>query len=40
MVLRTTANNWISDDLSLNELTPYFGPSDKELKRQEQFLEY
>ena len=29
----TTANNWISDDLSLNELTPYFGPSDKELKK-------
>ncbi len=27
----TTAGDWISDHLSAKELTPYFGPSDKEL---------
>ena len=27
----TTARDWVSDDLSASELTPYFGPTDEEL---------
>lgn len=30
----TTAEDWISKDLTEQELTPYFGPSDEELKRE------
>ncbi len=29
----TTAKDWISKDLSKKELTPYFGPTDKELEK-------
>ena len=29
----TTAKDWISKNLTTKELTPYFGPSDKELDR-------
>jgi N-acetyl sugar amidotransferase len=29
----TTAADWISDDLTRRELTPYFGPNDAELER-------
>jgi len=28
----TTAEDWVSDSLSRHELTPYFGPADKELE--------
>lgn len=28
----TTAKDWISEDLTAKELTPYFGPSDKDLE--------
>lgn len=31
----TTAKDWVSEDLSEKELTPYFGPSDAELERAE-----
>lgn len=30
----TTAKDWISDDLTEKELTPYFGPGDRELEEQ------
>ena len=30
----TTAGDWISDDLTEKELTPYFGPASKELMQQ------
>ena len=30
----TTAHDWISDDLTEKELTPYFGPTEEELERQ------
>ncbi len=30
----TTAKDWVSDSLSEKELTPYFGPSGKELKEK------
>lgn len=30
----TEPQDWISDDLSLKELTPYFGPSDEDLDAQ------
>lgn len=29
----TTANDWISSDLTKKELTPYFGPNDEKLKK-------
>jgi len=29
----TTAEDWIADDLTRKELTPYFGPTDKELDK-------
>ena len=28
----TTAEDWVSDDLSRKQLTPYFGPGDKEMQ--------
>jgi N-acetyl sugar amidotransferase len=28
----TTADDWVSDELTRKELTPYFGPSDRELE--------
>lgn len=31
----TTANDWIGEDLSRQELTPYFGPTDKELQSKD-----
>jgi len=31
----TTASDWISEDLSRKELTPYFAPSDKDLEKSE-----
>jgi N-acetyl sugar amidotransferase len=31
----TTARDWISPDLTEKELTPYFGPSDKELEERQ-----
>lgn len=30
----TTAHDWISDELTEKELTPYFGPTDEELERR------
>lgn len=30
----TTAEDWITDNLTRKELTPYFGPSDEELEQQ------
>jgi len=30
----TTAKDWISDDLTEKEMTPYFGPTDEELKNK------
>ncbi|MFQ5633043.1 MAG: N-acetyl sugar amidotransferase, partial [bacterium] len=30
----TTARDWISDELNEKELTPYFGPTDDELKEK------
>jgi N-acetyl sugar amidotransferase len=30
----TTAEDWVSEDLTRKELTPYFGPSDEELERR------
>lgn len=30
----TTAHDWISDELTEKELTPYFGPSEKELEEK------
>jgi N-acetyl sugar amidotransferase len=30
----TTASDWVSEDLSEQDLTPYFGPSDDELERR------
>lgn len=31
----TTAKDWVSKDLSKKELTPYFGPSEKELAKKD-----
>jgi hypothetical protein len=30
----TTADDWVSDELTRKDLTPYFGPSDEELERK------
>src|SRR5215813_3633596 len=30
----TTARDWVSEDLTIKELTPYFGPTDQELEEK------
>ena len=34
----TTADNWVSEGLTKKALTPYFGPTDEELRTAVEFL--